>query len=143
MDDREIARPSLDLQRRGRDYTFVTIPVYFAWSKWSQCCGRPRVAFEICLWYDVLRRVALAADSQLVQLKTERIAHMRNSTIAILAGVLALWIGVGLILPAIRNVQANGSMPLAAIVPCTLGVALALVGGSAVLLGIFKRRKAA
>ena len=33
MDDRGIARKSLDLQSRGRDYALVTIPVYMAWSK--------------------------------------------------------------------------------------------------------------
>jgi hypothetical protein len=33
LDDREIARRSLDLQQRGRDFPFVTIPVYVAWSK--------------------------------------------------------------------------------------------------------------
>ena len=27
----------------------------------SQCCGRPRVASKVCLWYSVPRRVALAA----------------------------------------------------------------------------------
>jgi hypothetical protein len=27
----------------------------------SQCCGRPRVASKVCLWYNVPRRVALAA----------------------------------------------------------------------------------
>src|ERR1700679_1836548 len=27
----------------------------------SQCCGRPRVASKVCLWYSVPWRVALAA----------------------------------------------------------------------------------
>ena len=33
MDDREIARRSLDLQQRGQDYPLVTIPGYMAWSE--------------------------------------------------------------------------------------------------------------
>jgi len=33
MDDREIARRSLDLQNRGRDYRILDIPGYVAWSE--------------------------------------------------------------------------------------------------------------
>ena len=33
MDDREIARHSVDLQARGRDYRLLDIPGYVAWSR--------------------------------------------------------------------------------------------------------------
>jgi hypothetical protein len=61
----------------------------------------------------------------------------RGMTIA--AGLLGLFIGSGLILPAIRNIQVNGVLPSAAILPYTLGVALVLAGASALVFSALRK----
>jgi putative endonuclease len=55
LEGRVVNQIKVDEQRRGNGRWWRWIGC------WSQCCGRPRVASKVCLWYSVPRRVALAA----------------------------------------------------------------------------------
>jgi len=60
--------------------------------------------------------------------------------ITILIGLFGLLMGVGLILPALAKVRDYGAMPGAVVGPYTLGIVLALAGGSIALYGIIRRK---
>ena len=59
----------------------------------------------------------------------------------VLTGLLCLFLGAGLIMPALAKVRDYGSMPSEVVGFYTLGIVLTIAGFSAVALS-FRRRKA-
>ena len=55
-------------------------------------------------------------------------------------GLLGMFLGVGLILPALAQVRDYGAMPTLSVGPYTLGIILALLGVIIALFGVWKRR---
>ena len=62
--------------------------------------------------------------------------------LTVLIGVFGLLMGIGLILPALAKARDFGAMPSAVIGFYTLGIVLALFGGSTAAFGLLRRKAA-
>jgi hypothetical protein len=65
-----------------------------------------------------------------------------TKTLTALIGLLGMFFGAGLILPALAQVRDYGTMPSHSLGPYTLGIILALLGVGMVLFGLWKRKPA-
>jgi len=62
-------------------------------------------------------------------------------TLTVLLGLLGMFLGVELILPALAKARDFGAMPTAVIGPYTVGVMLTLLGISIAVVGLCSRKK--